>query len=365
VVGAVYTPATPPTSPSSPRSLLVLPSGLLGGLLIGLLGAFSLDVRDRRIHGVRDVERYLDLPVLVNLASGKSRMQPVLLSPRSRAGQAFTELSQYIAASLGEGSHVIFIAGTSAGPGCSVLAANLAATLARTRSGVMLVCANPHTTITPGLLGVPSERGLAEVLSGAATAADVAHTAAEEPRLEVITPGLDVSGALLNLKYETSRKLLSDLRHQYGYVIVEAQSVGEDSSAFALAEFADAAVMGVETALTTRPAAAECLQRLDRLRTSVLGAVVLPASGSRPSRALSEARSTVAAVPAAERRPLSTTAPPTPAEEGGSSAIPPAPGRPRAEPRSVTQVSSNGLAGHSPGQDLGLFPAPADKTPEP
>ncbi len=74
-------------------------------------------------------------------------------------------------------------------------------------------------------------------------------------------------------------------------MIVEVQSVGEDSTAFALAEFADAALMAVETALTTRPGAADCLQRLDRLRTSVLGAVVLPAPAGKPARPLPEVSS--------------------------------------------------------------------------
>ena len=186
----------PPGSPSSPRTLLVLPSGLLAGLLLGLLAAFALDFRDRRIHSARDVERFLDLPVLVNLAAGTSRMQPALALPRSRTGQSFTELGQYVAASLGEGSHVVFVAGTSAGPGCSVLAANLAATLARTRSRVLIVCADPHGTVTPQLTGVASDRGLAEVLSGSATVAEVAQQSPEEPELQVITPGLDGSGGL-------------------------------------------------------------------------------------------------------------------------------------------------------------------------
>lgn len=287
MVGQVVTPAALPTSPSSPRTMLVLPSGLLAGLLLGLLGAFVLDFRDRRIHSARDVERFLDLPVLVNLA-GNTPMQPAVASPRSRVGQSFTELGQYVAASLGEGSHVVFVAGTSAGPGCSVLAANLAATLARTRSRVLLVCADPGGTVTPQLTGVADNRGLAEVLAGSATVAEAAQQASEEPELAVLTPGQDVSGALLNLQYEASRRLLSELRRDYRYVIVEVQSVGEDSSAFALAEFADAAVMAVETTLTTRPGAAECLQRLDRLRTSVLGAVVLPAQAGKPARPLPE-----------------------------------------------------------------------------
>ncbi|HEX3490126.1 MAG TPA: Wzz/FepE/Etk N-terminal domain-containing protein [Streptosporangiaceae bacterium] len=302
MVGQVATPASLPTSPSSPRTLLVLPSGLVGGLLLGLLGAFVLDFRDRRIHSARDVERFLDLPVLVDLAAGNSRMQPAVASPRSRTGQSFTELGQYVATSLGEGSHVVFVAGTSAGPGCSVLAANLAATLARTRSRVLLVCADPGGTVTPQLTGVADDRGLADVLAGTATVAEAAQQASEEPQLAVLTPGQDVSGALLNLQYEASRRLLSELRRDYRYVIVEVQSVGEDASAFALAEFADAAVMAVETTLTTRPGAADCLQRLDRLRTSVLGAVVLPAQAGQPARPLPEVGS-VRRPPAPRARP--------------------------------------------------------------
>jgi capsular polysaccharide biosynthesis protein len=286
-VGLIATPATAPTSPASPRALLLLPSGVLAGLLLGLLAAFFTDFRDRRIHAARDVERFLDLPVLVNMSSGKSRVEPTLALPRSRAGQAFTELGQYVAASLGEGSHVVFVAGTSVGPGCSVLAANLAATLARTRSEVVLVCADPHGTVTPQLLGVSDGRGLAEVLSGSATASDVARRPPDEARLRVITPGIDTSGVLVHLQYEASRRLLGELCRDARYVIVEVQSVGEDSDAFALAEFADAAIMAIETSLTTRSGAADCLLRLDRLRTSVLGAVVLPApsKGRRPAAA--------------------------------------------------------------------------------
>jgi capsular polysaccharide biosynthesis protein/Mrp family chromosome partitioning ATPase len=299
-VGQVVTPASLPTSPSSPRQLLVLPSGVLAGLLIGLLIAFVVDLRDRRIHSARDVERYLDVPVLVNLAAGKSRLQPVLASPRTRTGQAFTELSQYVAASLGDGRHVLFVAGTSAGSGCSVMTANLAATLARTRSGVMLICADPGGTVTPALLEVSDDRGLAEILAGSASPGEVIRRVPGEPGLEVITPGLDVSAGLLNLQYEASRRLLSELRRDYHYVIVEVQSVGEDSSAFALAEFADAAVMAVEVSMTTRPGAAECLRRLDRLRTSVLGAVVLPKPDGKPARPLPQISS--GRVPA--QRPL-------------------------------------------------------------
>jgi hypothetical protein len=62
--------------------------------------------------------------------------------------------------------------------------------------------------------------------------------------------------------------------------------------------------MAVEITLTTRPGAADCLQRLDRLRTSVLGAVVLPALAGKPTRPLPEVSSSrpVAPRPRSEAR---------------------------------------------------------------
>ncbi|MDQ2877069.1 MAG: Wzz/FepE/Etk N-terminal domain-containing protein [Actinomycetota bacterium] len=276
-VGRVVTPASTPTSPSSPRKLLVLPSGLLAGLLIGLLCAFLVDRRDHRVHTPGEVERFLNIPVLLNI-SGKAAPAGRLLSSRSKPGQAFTELAQYVAATLGEGDHVLLVAGTSAGPGCSTVAANLAATMARTRSEVVLVCADPESTLTPRLLGIGGVRGLAEVLAGTATVAEVARRPAGVPRLRVITPGIDTSSAVFDLQYDGSRRLLADLREGSRYVIIEAQSVGAYADSFQLAEFADGIIVTVETDLTSRTDAADCLNRLERLRTTVLGAAVVAAS---------------------------------------------------------------------------------------
>ena len=152
-VGRVVTPASPPVSPSSPRKVLILPSGLLAGLLIGLLCAYLVDRRDHRIHAPAEIERFLDTPVLLSVTA-RAVAGDRLLASQSRPGQAFTELAQYAAATLGEGDHVLLVAGTSAGPGCSLVAANLAATLARTRSEVVLICADPASTVTPQLLGI-------------------------------------------------------------------------------------------------------------------------------------------------------------------------------------------------------------------
>ena len=53
--GSIITKATPPTVPSSPKKKLILPSGLLAGLLIGLVIAFAWDKRDTRIKNPRSL----------------------------------------------------------------------------------------------------------------------------------------------------------------------------------------------------------------------------------------------------------------------------------------------------------------------
>jgi capsular polysaccharide biosynthesis protein/Mrp family chromosome partitioning ATPase len=279
--GAILTHATAPGKPTSPKKSLVLPSGIVAGLLLGLICAFVWDRRDKRIHTAKDAERLLDLPVMLNLPPRAFSQQLSVASPRSKTGQAFTELAYAVAASLGEGSHVVLVAGTTSGAGGSVVAANLAATLARTHSDVVLVCANMNNTVAPEMLGIEPGRGLAEVLAGKATVMDVARGPASVPGLWIIAPGADTSLATYQLQHDRVQALMAHLRRDARYIVIDALATEEGADTFALAEFADAALITVEIPRTTRTAAADCIRRLRHLRTPVLGTAVLSAVSSR------------------------------------------------------------------------------------
>jgi Mrp family chromosome partitioning ATPase len=289
IVGQVKSRATVPTSPSSPRKLLYIPSGLIAGLVIGLAWAFARDRRDRRVHSVRDVERLGDLPTLVSLVDRQHGRVTGLESPRSVAGRAFSELARYVDAAFGEGNHVIAVAATSAGSTGSVVAANLAAALARTSDRTVLICADLHGTSAPELLGVSRSRGLSEVLTGAARVSEVATPTGDLPRLRVITPGIDASRAVLAMQQAKLKRLFSDVMDDARYVVVEVQSLGENSDAFGLAQFAEAAVVAVEVQRSTRDDIVDCVRRLSRLRTPVLGTVMLRPGGGGVRRARSDA----------------------------------------------------------------------------
>jgi capsular polysaccharide biosynthesis protein len=279
--GYIITAAAPQATPTSPKPLLFLPSGLMAGLLIGLVIAFTVDRRDERIHAAKDVERFLELPVLFRLPQKKLGPQRTLISPRSRAGRAFIELSQAAATALGQGDHVIFVVGTSASQAPGVVAANLAAALARTRADVILVCADLTDTSTPQLLGSGGGRGLAELLAGRATVFEVARRAAEVPRLRVVAPGMDAAAAVNYMRHDTCSRLIAELHGDARYVVIETDATGDGSDTFSLAEFADAALVVIEIGSSTRSEVADTVRRLDMMRTPVLGAVVLPRAAAR------------------------------------------------------------------------------------
>jgi capsular polysaccharide biosynthesis protein len=283
--GSVITAASPPGKPSSPKKVLLLASGLVAGLLLGLIVASVVDRRDKSVHSPQDVERYLDVPVLLNVPPEAFGHDVFVAPPGSRIGQAFTELAHAVSAALGEGNHIVLVAGTTQrdrGVGRSLIAANLAATLARMHSEVVLVCADMNGTAVPDLLGIgDAGEGLAELFAGTAAVRDVARAPAAIPGLWVIGPGADPSRAIYNLRHDTAQALTSQLRRDARYVVIELQATDDGADSLVLGEFADGALVTVEIARADRIVAADCVRRLRQLRAPVLGAVTLPALSGR------------------------------------------------------------------------------------
>jgi Mrp family chromosome partitioning ATPase len=206
-----------------------------------------------------------------------------LASPRSATGKAFTELAHVVAATLGEGNHVVLVAGTAPGPAASLVAANLAATLARTHPEAVLVCADMRHSVAPELFRLGGSRGLAEVVGGVASVREVVRGPEGLPGLWVIPPGADPALADYQLQYDTARMLTAQLRRDVRYVVIEAQAGDDGADTFALAEFADTALLTIEVERVHQDEARSCVRRLQRMRVPLLGAAALPVISDRYS----------------------------------------------------------------------------------
>ena len=281
--GSIISDATPPAKATSPKAALIVGSGLLASVLIGLILAFLVDRRDRRIRGPREMAQ-LDVPVLMSLPLKRSRPRLEITASRSPASRDFAELAHVLTGSLGDGRHVILIANAARGKGGSYVAGNLAIAMARNQPDVTLVCADLEESVIAGLAGLPEGPGLTEILAGTLDSRDAGQHPAMAQRLTVITPG-ENSAAADDLRQDTLETLIEDIRSRARYVIVEAPPIGSGPDVFTLAQVADATVLVVEVPRTRSDDVAGATQQLDRMGAAVLGAVLLPspAPASKPS----------------------------------------------------------------------------------
>lgn len=268
---------------TSPILSLFLGSGLMVGLLLGVIMALWRDRADRRLRSADDVQRLVGLPVLLNVpVKGKAPMG--LLPARSQGGQAFHELAHSLTATLGHGNHVVLVTGVTSGLGASVISANLAAALARTENDTVFVCANLPSSYTARLLDLKPGPGLSEALVHGAKLSTVVQSTPELPRLRVITPGHDEDLAWERLQTQSMDRLIATLRRRASYVIIEAPPTSTSADAQALAEVSDASIIVVEVPRAQRQHVSEAVRQLDRMGSAVLGSVVLPVQpGTQPA----------------------------------------------------------------------------------
>jgi Mrp family chromosome partitioning ATPase len=163
------------------------------------------------------------------------------------------------------------------------VAANLAASLARSGEDVCLVCADVFGTTAVALLGEVPDVGLAEVLAGEQPVDRALRPVVGIPTLRVLGPGRDPDRADALLQTRSARVLFNQLRETVTYVVVESAPTSEGIAAQTLAGAADAAVLVVEAGGSTVRDVVDALGQLDAMQRPVLGAVVVRAEPEQSS----------------------------------------------------------------------------------
>ncbi|GIF12400.1 lipopolysaccharide biosynthesis protein [Actinoplanes teichomyceticus] len=285
--GSIISDARMPDEPSSPNTLLDIATGAMIGLLAGLALAYLRERFDRRLVTAVDVRDRGRVPVLAALDERTTPHFDDVLQPYGPGGRVFNRLRNEVLASLAPGDRIIVVTGTSRGSASTLVAANLAAALARTGSDVVLIGAHlPDSVIDTAplarMLGVAAVPGLSELLAGRVTLDRTLQRTPRIPSLRVIATGGAATAAGL-MQSQRLRDTLEALRRQGGYVIIEAPSTSSSADAQSLASFADAAILAVELRRTRRPALVDATEQLRRVGTRLLGAVVLPRLAARRS----------------------------------------------------------------------------------
>ncbi|MDO4544158.1 MAG: polysaccharide biosynthesis tyrosine autokinase [Clostridia bacterium] len=257
----------------------------VAGIGVGIVLIVVTVLFRRTICTVEDFEQELNVKciaivpkIVKKKRSKKNRSQPLLVSTQ-RDGYALMEpmrglRTRVISQMEEKDAHVLLVTSTKAGEGKTTIAANLALSLAKKGTSVVLVdcdLRNPHVSEAFGM--EQPQAGLAQLLQGEAKLLDVMQMG-KKYRLRLIMGKGQEKNPLMLIGSEEMKKLIQRLRKTNKYVILDTPPCGMFADASRLASCSDCIlyVVGQDDASTT--SIIDAIQGLSYANKPIIGAVL-------------------------------------------------------------------------------------------
>jgi polysaccharide biosynthesis transport protein len=280
-------PANVPLEPIGPKRKQNLLLAVLGAALFAVGLGFALDFFAREISAPEEIERYLQLPFLgfVPVVAAAADRRPLLTEAKDAGfGEAFRRIRTHVMLTAPPaGLRVVMVTSTGPAEGKTVVAANLAIALAKSRQGVILVDGDMRRPALSALFGEKLSPGLAEVLAGGSLAADAMRQTSVHG-LMVMAAGTGPDNPAELLASPRFKTLLDSLQESFQWVIIDAPPVLAVTDAMLIANEVQNSLFVVGADMTSRDAARTAVDELRRAQSNILGAVLNKVNLKRDSR---------------------------------------------------------------------------------
>lgn len=248
--------AAEPTRPVSPRPALTLVVALIGGLILGIGGAFLVQAVDPRLRREEQLRELYGLPILARIprepkASESSRrlanrvpLAPSALSPRTL--ESYRMLRTMLSAAVAERherkgrGRAILITGPSPSEGKTTTAINLASSYAMAGKRVILIEADfRRPTVAMALKVIPAVGVDGVLLDEIDLDRALVRVSPFGDKLRVLPARRSQSHLSELLSMPTARTLLDEARELADYVIIDSPPLTEVIDALPLAHYVD------------------------------------------------------------------------------------------------------------------------------
>jgi non-specific protein-tyrosine kinase len=256
---SIQSRAAEPDAPAAPKKKLSLIAGFLAGLILGIGGAFALQVLDPRLRREEQLRSLYGLPILGRIPKegrgGSTALAPERLSPSTL--EAYRTLRATLAATR-RGSNLetptILVTSPSPSEGKTTSAINLASSLALAGNSVILIEADLRRPAIGAALGVTAKNGTGSVLLGTTDIEDAlveTNAYGRYLRLLLADSSGGASGFMADqLFLPAAGHLVEDAKALADYVIVDSPPLAEVIDALPLAQQVDEVLVVVRLGRT-------------------------------------------------------------------------------------------------------------------
>lgn len=269
-----------PTSAVSPRPLLTLIAALIGGAVIGLVGAFALQLLDPRLRREEQLRARFRLPILARIPLERRRKPRPLLPSELSLGalDGYQALRAALSTSRRDtlAGRVLLVTGPSPGDGKTTAAINLASTIAAAGKRVILIEADSRRPSIGRALELRADIGLASVVTGRRYLVDaLLPVGSEDAKLRVLLNAADEAPAADVLSHLSADTLLLQAQRLADWVIVDSPPLNHVAETLALAQAVDDLLIVVRIGKTNLRDLSELSEMLAQQDIVPAGFVVL------------------------------------------------------------------------------------------
>ena len=288
--------AIEPGVPVRPRPLQNLMLGLLLGLATGIGLAFAIETLDNTLKTQSDVEQFLGVPVLglvpvIGHAPGgeplpeelRERDLGVFMDPKSVAAECCRSIrTNILFMSPDRPLRTIVVTSPSPQEGKTTTAINLGVTMAEAGGRVLLVDTDMRRPRLHRSFGVPNQTGISTVTVGKSTIEE-AIKRTDVPNLDVLPCGPVPPNPSELLHTDRFAAVLADCAKRYDRIILDSPPTSAVTDPAVLGNLADAVVLVVKAAETTREAAMHARRQLTGAKAHLCGVIVNAIDFSNPA----------------------------------------------------------------------------------
>lgn len=278
-------PASVPVTPTGPGIGASIAIGALIGLAVGVVIAAVRSLLDSRVHGVDDVDKLIEVPIVGGIALDPSvKTQPLIVafSPTHPAAEAFRALRtnvQFLAE--GRSNQAIVITSANPSEGKSTTAANLALAFSESGQRTVLVDGDLRRPRLAKLFDLEGAAGLSDALVSRVAVTDVLQQWGGG-NLFVLPAGSTPPNPAELLGSPAMDALILQLRAAFDVVLIDAPPILAVTDAAVLGRALDGVLMVAAAGSTTRSQLQAAVANVRTGGARVVGAVVtmLPTAGA-------------------------------------------------------------------------------------